>query len=79
MSNTLEIKILPHEFKNIAFHFTCNVIDNIQRRGDWEDGNKWGREDASELLASAMEIARTFNDEEWAHFKLELLERYKGR
>jgi hypothetical protein len=78
MSGTLELKILPHEFKNIAFYFTCNVIDNVQAKADWDGDYKWGKEDASELLVSAMDIARGLNDEQWAHFKQELLIRYKG-
>jgi hypothetical protein len=78
MSNTLELKILPHELKNIAFYFTCNVVDNVQAKADWDGDKKWGKEDASELLAASMDIVRGLNDEQWAHFRQELLIRYKG-
>ena len=78
MSGTLELKILPHELKNIAFYFTCNVIDNVQGKADWDGDYKWGKEDASELLVSAMDITRTMSDEAWLQIKSELLSRYKG-
>ena len=79
MSGTLELKILPNELKNIAYYFTCNVIDNVQGKADWDDGKKWGKEDASELLAAAMDITRSMSDDAWADFRSELLTRYKGR
>ncbi len=44
MSGTLELKILPHELGNIAFFFTCNVIDNVQSKADWDGDYKWAFE-----------------------------------
>jgi hypothetical protein len=50
----------------------------VQGKADWDGDYKWGKEDASELLVSAMDITRTMSDEAWLQIKSELLSRYKG-
>lgn len=80
MSNTvIEYKLTPYELKNISYFFLCNVIDNVQRRASVEDGTKWGKEDASELIAGAIDTIRSFDDAVWQDLRATLLERYKGR
>lgn len=79
MSKTIEFRLTPYELKNISFFFLCNVIDNVMPRASVEDGNKWGKEDASELIAGAIDTIRSFDDEVWQDLRATLLERYKGR
>lgn len=76
---TVKLSFTPVELRNIATHFICNVLDNVQRRADWDGDYKWGKEDASHLVVTAVDTFRTLDDDMWQSVRNDLLERYKGR
>lgn len=78
MSNTIEFKLTGDDLYNISFYFICNVLDNIKQK-DIDGDRWWGKEDASELIAGAIDSIRTLDDNTWQKLRSKLLERYKGR
>ena len=78
-ATSIKFAFMPHELRNIAYFFVCNVLDNVQARADFNGEYKWGKEDASHLIVSAIDTFRTLDDDIWQATRNELLGRYKGR